>query len=268
LSRLVHENKQFPADLAARCLLACLKDQQKLDHHDAQELIAWLQKNPAADPDVLFKIEWAYLPLLDHHFGGTPRSLEKRMVDDPDFFCEVLALVFRSDKEERREATPTETEVAIATNAFRLFRAWKTVPGSKPDGAFDDTIFAGWLAELKKRTQESGHHRVAMSQIGQVLPYAPVDPNGLWIREAVANALNAKDAAEMRSGFTCELVNMRGVFSYTAGKEEREIAARYNTKAEALEQKGFHRFATALRELAKRYEQDAEREASRSPFED
>jgi hypothetical protein len=61
---------------------------------------------------------------------------------------------------------------------------------------------------------------------------------------------------------------MREVHTYTAGREERGIAARYHEKADALEREGFHRFGTAIRELAKSYERDAEREAQRDPFED
>jgi hypothetical protein len=84
----------------------------------------------------------------------------------------------------------------------------------------------------------------------------------------MAEALNAKDADVVRSGFTCELFNMRGVHGFSAGKEELEIAARYHKQADALEEKGYHRFATAIRELAKSYERDAERESKRDPFED
>jgi hypothetical protein len=86
--------------------------------------------------------------------------------------------------------------------------------------------------------------------------------------EQIAEALNAKDAAEMRSGFTCKLMNMRGVHGFSAGKEEREIAAGYRKKAEELEQRGYSRFATAMRELAEHYERDAKREAARDPYGD
>lgn len=268
LNRMVHEELEFPLELAVRCLMACVQQQKDLDQHSALEVIAWLQKQPNADPNSLFQVEWSYLALLDHRHGGVPRTLESRMANDPGFFCEVLGLVFRSDREEPAENKPTESQAAIAMNAYRLFRAWKTVPGKRTDGEFDDGAFRTWLGEVKSRTQESGHYRVAMSQIGKVLPYTPVDPNGLWIREAVADVLNAKDASELRSGFTSELFNMRGVHGYTAGKEEREIAAGYNARADALEEKGFHRFATSIRELAKSYERDAEREASRPPHED
>jgi hypothetical protein len=84
----------------------------------------------------------------------------------------------------------------------------------------------------------------------------------------IAEALNAKDAAEMRSGFTCELFNMRGVHGFSYGKEEREFAERYRNKAEALDQHGYARFATAMREIAEQYEREAEREAARDPYGD
>ena len=107
-----------------------------------------------------------------------------------------------------------------------------------------------------------------MNYIGQVLPHVPPDADGLWIQCPVAEALNAKDAAEMRSGFTCKLMNMRGVHGFSAEKEEREIASGYRKKAEALEQHSFSRFATAMRELAEHYERDAEHEAARDPYGD
>jgi hypothetical protein len=60
---------------------------------------------------------------------------------------------------------------------------------------------------------------------------------------------------------------MRGVHGYSAGKEEQEIAGRYHERSEALEQEGYHRLAAAVRELAKQYQRDAEREATQKPFE-
>jgi hypothetical protein len=70
----------------------------------------------------------------------------------------------------------------------------------------------------------------------------------------------------MRSGFTCALFNIRGVLGFTAGKEELEFAERYHKQADALEQQGFQRFATAMREFAKTYEREAARESMRDPF--
>jgi hypothetical protein len=270
LNRLVHDKVTFPPDLAVRSLIDTLtteENQGALDRYDMLEVIKWLQDNPNADPDALFQIEWNYLPLLDHEFGGVPKALELRLASDPAFFCEVIGIVFRSNKDEHKEQ-PTEKQRNIAQNAYRLLSAWKTVPGTSSSGSFDGNAFTQWVTEAKKLSTTSGHFSVAMSQIGQVLPYSPLDPNGLWIHRSVAEVLNNKDAERMRSGFTMELFNMRGVHGFSAGKEEREIAARSREKAEALEHLGYHRFATAMREFAGSYEREAEHENARDPLED
>jgi hypothetical protein len=269
MARLVHEKIDFPPDLGIRTLKACLTTDEKsgvLDQHAILELIRWLQENPATNQTHLFQIEWAYLPLLDHEFGGVPKTLEQELARNPSFFCEIISTIFRSDKVERVEREWTEQEKNIARNAYKLLMAWKTVPGTIRDGSFDATAFVAWLDDAKQRTRDSGHFDVAMSQVGQTLVYAPVDPNGLWIHRSVAEALNSKDAGKLRSGFTMELFNMRGVHGFSAGKEEREIAAGYRAKAEALEREGYHRFATAMRELAEGYERDAERQSKQDPF--
>ncbi len=84
--------------------------------------------------------------------------------------------------------------------------------------------------KVKAKTKESGHFQVAMNQLGQVLAHAPPDPKGLWVHSAVADALNEKDAGDMRSGFTMKLFNLRGVHGFSAGKEELAIADGYRQK--------------------------------------
>ena len=145
---------------------------------------------------------------------------------------------------------------------------WQTPPGRIDANTFDSKKFNEWLSAVQKSTEESGHLNIAMSQLGQVLPYAPSDPDGLWMHKTVADALNAKSADKMRTGFTTELFNMRGVHGFTSGKEELELAKKYRERAEDVEAAGFHRLATAVRELAQGYERNATREATRNPFED
>ena len=72
----------------------------------------------------------------------------------------------------------------------------------------------------------------------------------------------------MRSGFTTGLFNQRGAHFFTAGEEERDLAKLNYKKAEALNENGYTRFAAAMYEFAKRYEQQAQREARRRPYED
>ena len=269
VSRTVNDDDHFDESLATCALLALLEepsDIKHLDSHETVEVITRLQKSSTADRDALFKIEWNFLSWLDQFSSGSPITLEQRLASDPAFFAEVVRLVYRSTKDDQDDAQPDEHREHIAQNAYGLLTDWCWCPGKLPDGSFDVDAFREWLSEARRLTEETGHWDVAQIQISQVLTHSPSDPNGLWIHEAVAGALNEKDTGTMRSEFAIELINQRGVHTFTAGKEEREFARQCRTKADALEAQGFSRFATAIRELANEYEQDAKRAANRRGF--
>ena len=108
-----------------------------------------------------------------------------------------------------------------------------------------------------------------MTKVGHVLMNVPPDADGLWIHRSAAAALNAKDAEDMRNGFRTELFNSRGVhWVDPTGKPERELADKYRAQAETVEDAGYHRFASTLRELAGSYKREAESVSSRERFDD
>jgi hypothetical protein len=269
LAMLIHQKATFPPELAVRTLLALLNEETgKADYYDVLALIKWLQECPVANSDSLLQIEWAYLPWLIREEGAEPRTLERAMAQDPKFFFEIIRRVFRSKKKESNVDSRTDAEKTYAQNAFRLLHGWRTVPGTLSDGSFDGESFTKWLTDVKHMTEESGHLDAAMGQVGEVLASTPPDPTGLWINSTIAEALDSKDAARMRSGFMRGRMNLRGVYWGTGGAEELNLAADYRAKADALDNSGYPRFAGAVRDLAKSYEWEARREAEEDKFDD
>lgn len=261
----VRIHKQLPLDSerTIKALLAALTTDEStnnIDSYHITELIKALQNDLTTDQDGLFRVEWAYLPLLNEHQGGSPTLLEDKLADDPNFFCEVIRLIFRSKHEEKKDKKPDEHTAAIASNAWGLLNQWKRTPGVQKDGAFSSTHFEAWLSSVKEQCTESGHLEVAMSNVGQVLLYGPADPNGLWVMESLARALNGRDAEEMRNGFRTAVINSRGAhWVDPTGKPERELAELWRQRAESVENAGFVRFAATLRDLANSYDRDADR---------
>lgn len=272
VARTADDKSRFDESLATHALLAVLGSErgiEELDNYQTVELIKRLQESETADKDALFRIEWNFLPWLDRFSSGSPVTLEKRLASDPAFFAEAIGLVFRSKNTSADDCDePDEQKKHLAKNAYKLLTEWKRCPGSQDDGTFSAEAFNAWLNEARRLTEESGHAEVAQIQIGHVLTCAPPDPDGLWIHNAVAAALNFRDMGEMRSGFTTQLFNDRGVYGFTHGQEERKLANENREKAESLDSKGYTRFATAMREFAEQYERQAEREAKRDPYED
>ncbi|NOY00780.1 MAG: hypothetical protein GXP30_13785, partial [Verrucomicrobia bacterium] len=163
---------------------------------------------------------------------------------------------------------PDEKKKNLTRNAYKLLTTWTRCPGTQDDGSLDVTAFNAWINETRKITKKSGHAKIAQVQIGHILTHSPADPNGLWIHEAVASTLNLRDTSEMRSGFTTELFNQRGIHGYTHGREEHELAKQNRDKAEALDAKGYTRYATAMREFSEEYKRQAELEEQRNLLDD
>lgn len=263
LDRMRHAKQPIDSSQCVRALLAAPSSSEPsyaMHAYHIVELIKFLQAEPSVDLDDLFRVEWAYIPLLDRYRGAEPQLLESRLANDPEFFCEAIRLIYRSKKEGQPLRELTEESKAIATNAWRLLHEWKTPPGTQQDGTFSEERFTEWLRSVKEACTESGHLEVALINIGEVLIHAPPDQDGLWIRRAVAAALNDREADDMRDGYRTGTYNSRGVHCVDpTGKPERELADQFRSKAEDVENAGFQRFAVTLRGLADGYDREAER---------
>ncbi len=259
-------NKQpVNVSLCVRALLEGTSSREPvvfMDRYRIANLTEFLQSKPSVAKEHLYKIEWAYISLLcDDDIETEPKFLGSRLANDPEFFCDVIKLVYRSKNEEKSSQKHTGTSQEEAIKAYKLLNKWKTCPGLQEDGTFNAEAFNKWLLKVRALCEESGRLEVAFTHIGNVLIHAPSDPDGLWIHRNVASALNSDEPAfdDMRSGFDMGETNARGIhWVDPTGKPEKELAEKYRDKAEALENAGFHRFAVTLKDLAKYYEQQAE----------
>ncbi len=261
LRRDLFKKKAINPDLACDALLSLVQAEElagRIDSYHITEIIKALQNDAATDQDKLFHVEWSYVSLLDSHSDGSPITLENRLASDPNFFCELIQLIYRAKGAEPEE--PSEKSRNIATNAYRLLSAWRVVPGTQPDGEFEPDAFTQWLADMEEIVKASGHYDVAMIQLGDVLVNSPEGPDGLWIHHVIAEAMNSRERSSLRDGYSTGIYNSRGVHTVDPeGRQERELAAKYREQADQVENAGYHRLATTLRSIADDYERDAER---------
>lgn len=257
--------KVINPDLACKALLALVRADEtlgRIDSYQITEIIKELQVNAATDQDKLFQVEWAYVALLDQYGDGSPITLENRLASDPNFFCELIQLVFRAEGAEPEEES-SEQHRNIATNAYRLLSAWSVIPGARHDAEFNQEAFTEWLSTVENVVKASGHYDVAMIQLGDVLVNSP-EGNGLFIHPVIAEAMNNKERSSLRAGYRTGVRNARGVYTVDPeAKPERELAEKYRGQAEEIENAGYHRLATTLRDVATSYDADAERIISR-----
>lgn len=263
LHTMLYKKQPIDSDQSIRALLSAVSSSEPsytMDSYHIIELIKFLQSEASVNQEDLFKVEWAYVPLLDRYSDAKPMLLERRLANDADFFCEVIQLIYRSQKEGQPTSESTEESKEIATNAWRLLDEWTIPPGTQQDGTFNAEQFIEWLQRVKTVCTDSGHIDVALINVGEVLIHTPPDTSGLWIHCVVANALNDRKADCMRDGFRTGIYNSRGAhWVDPTGKPEMELADNFRKKAEEVENAGFHRLAVTLRDLADDYDRQAER---------
>jgi hypothetical protein len=263
----IRKYRKDPLDVsrAVSALIAGIRSEEPTNQHQQYhltELISALQKDDSIAQEDLVRIEWAYLRLLDRPGRSRPVTLFKKLSSDPPFFCEIIRMIYRSKNAERDfEPELSEDQKAMASNAWRLLHAWSRVPGESDDGTFSESGFEAWLSAVIAECTETGHLEVALSEVGKVCFHSPEEADrSLWISRAVARELNRPEAEAMRRGYTSAAFNSRGVHSVDpSGLAELKIAEDWKTKALAVENEGFHRFAAELREHVEHYVRESER---------
>ena len=232
----------------------------QIDSYQITELIKAMQISNEISSEDLFQVEWRYLQLLDKDNDAEPKLLENKLASEPAFFCELIRLAFRSNKDRKKKREVSKDKKALAGHAYRLLDEWHTLPGTDTKKIFSEKLFREWIDYVVESCKESGHLDIALQQIGNVLINSPSDPGGLWIKKVIAEFLNKKEFEHMRIGFRLGILNSRGVHSIDpTGTPEKELAKKYRKQAYDIELIGYHRFALTLRELADSYDREAER---------
>ena len=283
LSGLAYEEITVSPSVVMDALNAVLKWRQS--NPDAQlhddtlriirEIFVWLQKTIPFQSDEptrrLAQLEWEYLSLLDGYgtYPATPTTLIRILSDDPQFFAQLIALIFRSKDEQTLDLEPTEEEKEKALKArhgYRLLMNWDRIPGTQSDGSIDEEQLLGWLESVRSLCRESGHLEVADSKIGEMLARwpQPKDENIVWPCEAIRDAIEEVNSDDLDRGFYIGIRNSRGVTSrspFDGGNLERMVAKKYRRWA-TLCDVDWPRTAASLRSVAASYESQALHEDS------
>jgi hypothetical protein len=233
--------------------------------------------------ETLARLEWAWLPALEHDEdrGRGLKALQQALSTDPTLFVDILKIIFRGKDEAPREVTTEESN--RATQAYRLLRGWKRIPGLKPveapakadeggiafaTGSVDATALNEWVQEARQRADECGRLEICDSQLGQLLANSPADNHGRWPCEPVRDLIETLASTALEHGLVVGLHNKRGAFfRASGGDQERRLAEQFRASASKLSSR-WPRTSGVLTELAEGYDREAKREDSREEFEE
>jgi len=227
-----------------------------MDRHSIEEILKLLNARASVPRDKMASLEFLYLGLFRFDEGKIP-NLEAEVNANPAMFCEAISVAFRG-KDEPRDREITEERKHAASNAQTFLSALSSVPGVDEDGTIQADKLKGWILEARRISEKTGHRSTLEYQIGELLSHAPADKDGLWPCEPVREAVNELYNSDLERGITIGRYNSRGAhFRGEGGAQERELGEQYEGWAKACEYDQ-PRMATVLREMAEKYNREAE----------
>ncbi len=252
--RLKAQNKISPEDVVVND-----------DKYKIQELFKYLQERCLdIDSTRLAELEWVYLEFLDEYSGSSPVTLEKSLQQNPEFFCQLIHMNFRSDKElEDNQQALTEQEKARAHQAYMLLTQWRRIPGISDSGVINEQELMDWVRNAREKCEESGHLAVCDERIGEVLAMDP-ECSDEWPSLPVRDVIDEIDSDDLVRGFRVGIYNKNGSVPFETGRsQEGELAKKYHQYASQCEME-WPKTAASLRRVARDYEEEARREDERS----
>ena len=227
----------------------------RLDGYTIAQAFKVLNERDAFSQAEMAQLEFLYLDAFWLEEDGMP-NLEKEIEENPDLFCQAIALAFRrEDDSDRRE--PTEEERRAARQAHRLLDKLTRLPGHEADGTLTAARLTDWVLKAQQLCNANGRRVIGDQQIGQLLAHAPTGDDDVWpcvpVRETLETVLNE----HVQLGFEIGRHNSRGAHvRQEGGGQERELAAQYERWAKACDY-AYPKVATALRQIASAYESEA-----------
>lgn len=243
------------------------QDLASIDPHDLSALVSYLHERGGdnVDPTKLAQLEWAYLPALGYQPNVS--ELQKLLVQQPEFYVELLGIAYGHDDADASENSDATKETPadpfrLQTNAYKLLNEFKRLPGQRDDESVDEQSLNDWIDRVRTAAHDSPIESAAEYRIGTVLANAPSDQDGVWPCESVRDAIERVNSDLVDQALETTVINRRGLVSRNledGGAQEHGLAQKYAATATRVAD-GWPRTAGVLRKLANHYEFDARHE--------
>jgi addiction module HigA family antidote len=240
----------------------------QIQSYEIQEAFKLLNRNP----DVLLEekagLEFMFIDVLARsHRGGDGHqipNLERYVEDHPEMFVQAIVWTYKRKVpgDDPSELSTLEGRERLALQGYRLLEALERIPGMDEETEkLARQKLTEWIAVVRRRCFELDRAEIADICLGKLLACAPAGKDGVWPNEVVRDVMEDLQSEEISRGAHTGLYNSRGAhWRGEGGGQEREIAAKYRSWAEALNFSHPFVSSSLLASMVETYEYEAERQ--------
>lgn len=232
-----HYCKELPTEILQNILVECLNC--SLDVNERINMLALgnymeeLHKRTDADKEMLFKLEWMLVPLMQHQTSKSIVSLiYEKMVEEPQLFVELLTYLYRPEHGTELDNDPEESEeesVVKKNNALRAFyilREWDKIPGVDKEGNIDLDYLKEWISKVIQLAKVKDREKFAYHHVGEQFAKYPEGVKN-WPPMILFGLMEELDSESLFHNYSIGMFNKRGFTSrggYDGGDIERNNA--------------------------------------------
>lgn len=245
----------------------CKADINSESGYNYLNVLQLIQKSDVLSDDKKASIEWENIEYLSHSYGDglpSPQYIYKKMSLDPDYFCDILCLVYKSHNDSDYQEDDTsfnERDFKKKQDLLGLLWNWSFMPEVYiTDNCFCFPIFEKWFNSVVEKATKLGRREIALVTIGEALAYAPAESDdSLWINKGIAKLLDRIDYKDLRDGYRCGCKNLEDRRRDPTAPSKVNLSDEYRKKASDVDKEGLPRLAALLNSIANEYETEARR---------
>lgn len=241
--------------------------------HDDNILRAFqlLHRNPDISLEEKAGLEFAYLDVLARPFHGEDKhqipNLERYIEEHPEMFVQAIVWAY---KRKNGGNDPSKFRIGeerehLAERGYRLLEAIERIPGQDRATTEEKSRkLAEWVSIVRQSCAELDRENIADICIGKLLSHSPVGEDGVWPNEVVRDLMEDVHSEDIMNGARTGIYNARGVYwRGDGGKQERELAEKYQNWANALQ--FTHSFVSSfLMSIVEIYEKEAKEQDAKA----
>lgn len=196
-----------------------------------EELIRPLQESYIDDTEKCVRI--ATIEMFFFHFleWENMKCFKASINRNPKVYADLLHLIFRRDHESVSEHSDEESKQI--SELFSLYQKAEFCP-SEFDGKVNDDDLEAWILQFKSMLEENDQASLFGMSIGRLFAFSPVGEDEHMPCEAVRNMIEKYADDSMKREYRSTTYNRRGIYSPSAGKEERNLAEKFQSNAEYM----------------------------------
>lgn len=219
------------------------------------------ESNPNIERSLYLRIchlEWAYFSLLIDQLP--PKYLMEELKTDPTLLTSLIQAAYKSTKEDN---DIDEMKKELGKQAWNVLYKLKFCPCVDKNNDISEEKLETWIITFLEGIDKNNQGKIGRQILGECFAYSPRSNEEIFPPRAVCSIFEKYYTEDIGKGFVLGVLNSRGVYWGTNGREEEHLATEYENYAKKIRIK-YPKVSTELLNISEDYKRQAfqERESA------